>query len=88
MKPPDDAPLPWRTDDSEPNKVLDADGYGLGWTVEPRHADYVVAAANALPGLVEAIREAVRMQWREHPDFILAGLKDALAALPKEAGDP
>ena len=96
ITPPADAPLPWRTDESWPHWVMDATGQLVVAFESKEHAAYAVAAANALPGLVGAMRKTesaladtichIRDRDPAKPGYILA-LKEAraaLAALPKE----
>jgi hypothetical protein len=55
MRPPEDAPPPWRCDAT---LVEDRVGNTVAIFAEAAHAAYAVAAANALPGLVEALGKA------------------------------
>lgn len=88
ITPPPDAPIPWGEYIPQGRYALDSRGRIVAHFDDPAAAAYAIAAANALPGLVglaDACETAMRL-WAdgEDPHYVLAGIKDALAALPKE----
>ena len=95
MRPPEDASLPWAVGVTDPSVIRAADGSCVGVINRPELAAYAVAAVNATPGLVEALRSIAEFEPRPDPmhnpyDQIAyharTTAREALAALPKEAG--
>lgn len=90
LTPPADSPLPWSVDSYGHRPVI-RDATGEPMLVDMDRARYLVAAANAAPGLVaerDALREmnAAWSQWcwsqrREESQRRLSAAEDALAAV-------
>jgi hypothetical protein len=99
ITPPADAPLPWKKGKNYPKKLVDAKGGDIAQFYNHEYLNYAVAAANALPGLVQALK-AVSLELHFCAEQLQAKGKNvseggsvkralalssaALAALPKE----
>jgi hypothetical protein len=77
IAPPGDAPLPWRRGQTWEKVVYADDGKRLSEFRNPHHAAYAVAAANALPGLVETCEKAEATIRSMHRELLVLNVIDA-----------